>query len=150
MISSIKFKLLRISYCTKKAQMDTLSLPLIWMHYKEPEPSQCFYATGTAGMILFLFYIPALIWLTCQNQQLVGVFDATGQLLDPIQIEQSCNSACNCASDVFVPVCDQSNTFVSPCHAGCTTAEINGNFTDCFCAENLNAIMTPGRCPTDD
>ena len=81
-----------------------VALPLIWMHYKEPEASHCFYAAGTAGIILFLFYIPALIWLTCDNQPLVGVFDQSGQLLDPIQIEQSCNEQCNCGSDLFLPL----------------------------------------------
>merc|ERR1711892_1411904 len=72
------------------------------------------------AVFAFLGVALPLIWITCQNQRLVGVFDATGNLLDPIQIEQSCNSACDCASDVFVPVCDQSTTYVSPCHAGCT------------------------------
>ena len=42
--------------CTVCALLSVL-LPLVWMHYKEPEPSSCFYAAGTLGFILFLFYI---------------------------------------------------------------------------------------------
>ncbi|GLG94712.1 Uncharacterized protein GBIM_01863, partial [Gryllus bimaculatus] len=56
-----------------------------------------------------------------------------------LEIEATCNKACNCPSNIpFVPVCDRNgiNTFYSPCHAGCTNVEYIDDiklYNDCKC-----------------
>lgn len=57
---------------------------------------------------------------------------------------QFCNRDCQCSRDAdFRPICDSrsSNTFYSPCHAGCTVVEnANGSktYTNCTCIDEPN------------
>ena len=90
-------------------------VPLTWMHFKKPSPALCFYVVTCTGLLIFVFYIPALIWLTCENEPIVGLIDASGSVLDPIELESSCNIDCSCTLDKFIPICGDQTWFSLGC-----------------------------------
>ncbi|KAK9498790.1 hypothetical protein O3M35_003347 [Rhynocoris fuscipes] len=91
----------------------------------------------------------ALAFLGCFRDDMVGSFNENGEFITTM----SCNENCGCyASMSYSPVCskDQSMTFFSPCHAGCTTTTfINETkiFGNCSCIDDGFGIATEGPCP---
>ena len=111
--------------------------------------------SGFSSIFLFIVYIPAVIFLTCNNQPLFGLFDSDGTpISDGNILENDCNSKCGCQTDIFYPVCDTTinMTYITPCNAGCSSVA-NGIFQNCQCvpgAENLESIsLVEDRCDTD-
>ncbi|XP_071940877.1 solute carrier organic anion transporter family member 2A1-like isoform X2 [Antedon mediterranea] len=90
--------------------------------------------------------IPLSIMLTtgCQNPEIVGLTD-------------DIHCGCMCPSNTYSPVCGSNLiTYITPCHAGCQSAEFNSNenkmmFTECSCATGLNqtsqnSVVVDGEC----
>lgn len=68
----------------------------------------------------------------------------TDDIFCRITLKEYCNHDCHCSPDAdFRPICDSrsSNTFYSPCHAGCTVVDnANGSktYSDCLCIDKHN------------
>ncbi|KAG7224698.1 hypothetical protein INR49_030028 [Caranx melampygus] len=88
----------------------------------------------TVAILLCLFSATPLLFLGCSTQTL------------------SCSSSCRCPQGDFNPVCGSDGMeFKTPCHAGCTAAEINAsnnkviNYTQCRCVAG-GGSASPGTC----
>ncbi|XP_022112023.1 solute carrier organic anion transporter family member 5A1-like isoform X2 [Acanthaster planci] len=59
----------------------------------------------------------------CENQPIAGInVDYSGNRIDILNLESSCNVDCDCRNDTFQAVCLQAKhiTYITPCFAGCT------------------------------
>ncbi|KAF0294270.1 Solute carrier organic anion transporter family member 1A6 [Amphibalanus amphitrite] len=71
-----------------------------------------------------------------------------------LDISPSCSTSCHCTTEEYIPVChrsgDVSQSYFSPCHAGCLTAvnhtEGPPTYTDCRCLEEPSVELTSGLC----
>ncbi|XP_072035486.1 solute carrier organic anion transporter family member 5A1-like [Amphiura filiformis] len=95
-----------------------------------------------------------LIFIGCSNRGVAGVnvpytdLLVTGSASNEVHIDGSCNADCSCPSEIFRPVCGSDGlTYISPCHAGCTTSTADGSTGPGFLAEtnttysNCHCIM---------
>lgn len=124
-------------------------VPLWLMNCFRPTSSRCLFFCGISSILLFIVYIPAVIFLTCNNQPIFGLFDSEGiPISDGSIIENDCNLKCDCQTDIFYPVCDISTnmTYITPCNAGCSSFN-NGTFQNCQCIESGD--LFEDRCETD-
>ena len=124
-------------------------IPLWLMNCFRPTSSRCLFFCGISSILLFIVYIPAVIFLTCNNQPIFGLFDSEGiPISDGSILENDCNSKCDCQTDIFYPVCDISAnmTYITPCNAGCSSFT-NGTFQNCQCVES--GELFEDRCDTD-
>ncbi|KFR01909.1 Solute carrier organic anion transporter family member 1C1, partial [Opisthocomus hoazin] len=122
-------------------------------------------ATKFAFSMSFLSYTLGLLtfFVGCENH----VFFSTAAIVQKIKpipyhenaIFSECNSDCNCASNVWDPVCgDNGLTYVSACLAGCTTSVGHGKntvFHNCSCLKASsswtgNNSATLGQCPKSE
>lgn len=72
---------------------------------------------------------------------------------------QPCNMDCNCDFVKYTPICGFNNqTYISPCHAGCTDSETledgKKQYSNCACIANVEEPTLPtsassGLCPVD-
>ncbi|XP_072025509.1 solute carrier organic anion transporter family member 5A1-like [Amphiura filiformis] len=110
-----------------------------------------------------------LMFVGCSNREVAGVNipytkDAdilvTRSASNEIHIDGSCNANCSCPAEIFRPVCGSDGlTYISPCHAGCTTStahrfndstsidsslltETNTTYYDCHCIMSNVSIAT--------
>ncbi|XP_035522331.1 solute carrier organic anion transporter family member 2B1 [Morone saxatilis] len=97
----------------------------------------------TVAILLCLFSSTPLLLIGCPTQKVAGVF--------PHSSSVSCSSVCQCPQEAFNPVCGSDGVeFRSPCHAGCSAAEIDNdakvtNYTECRCVGGLG-FASPGTC----
>ena len=76
-----------------------------------------------ASKYIYAFGLLALMFCTCSfSNDLPGQLEPDGRF----NLDRGCNQGCQCSTSEFVPIClrgpsGQSQTFFSPCHAGCTT-----------------------------
>lgn len=100
------------------------------------------WSLSIADALLFVI----TIFLPCSQSYLPFGYDQASSM---VQLNQSCNSKCACADDLFDPVCGSDNLWhVSPCHAGCSRSfSINGSdvFGNCTCV-GWQAEATKGMC----
>ncbi|XP_043470258.1 solute carrier organic anion transporter family member 74D [Leptopilina heterotoma] len=130
--------------------------------------------TGTVGLVFSAFgillsglmitiYKPRARYLAAWNV-MIGVISVMGMIFyaflgcpanDTRVARQSngslkptlaCNEDCNCDYVTFNPVCTTAgNTFISACHAGCTSVKLDENgtkfYTNCSCAMSRNSEM---------
>ncbi|XP_072037993.1 solute carrier organic anion transporter family member 2A1-like [Amphiura filiformis] len=76
------------------------------------------------------------------------------QKKDAFQPESTCNIDCECADEIFRPVCGFNNiSYISPCHAGCMQFNSNDTvkvYSDCACISSdgdlLDKKAVPGLC----
>uniref|UniRef100_A0AAQ5Z796 Kazal-like domain-containing protein n=1 Tax=Amphiprion ocellaris TaxID=80972 RepID=A0AAQ5Z796_AMPOC len=98
----------------------------------------------TAAILLGMFFAMPMLLIGCPTQTVAGVFPpGTGAL--------SCSSDCRCPQEAFNPVCGSDGVeFRSPCHAGCSSVQIDANnkvtnYTECRCVGGLGFAL-PGTC----
>ncbi|KAM6320702.1 solute carrier organic anion transporter family member 1C1-like [Aegotheles albertisi] len=120
-------------------------------------------ATKFAFTMSFLAYMISLLhfFVGCENNLIAGM--TVSYEGEPIPYHENavfseCNSDCNCASNVWDPVCgDNGLTYVSACLAGCKTSVGHGKnmVRPCFTlqassswAGNISATL--GQCPKGD
>ncbi|XP_076456396.1 solute carrier organic anion transporter family member 4C1-like [Babylonia areolata] len=87
------------------------------------------------GFLLTLLFV-GIVWIDCGREEFVGVTVPypLSVTQEDITLMSSCNAACHCSTDVFIPVCDHNNTmYFSPCHAGCTSGTHHGLYINCSC-----------------
>lgn len=60
-----------------------------------------------------------------------------------INLTAPCNAACNCENVKFSPVCHEASrtTFISACHAGCTSVVNDTIFGQCSCVAELESTF---------
>ncbi|XP_052757077.1 solute carrier organic anion transporter family member 6C1-like [Galleria mellonella] len=104
-------------------------------------------AARVGGIVAFfaaIFFV-VLSLLSCGVEDLAGI--ENNEYTQP-----SCSQQCNCNSEVYgyTPLCvDGTNTFFSPCHAGCSAAgEIGGLITyhNCSCSNSASDNAVMGSC----
>ncbi|XP_071788228.1 solute carrier organic anion transporter family member 4A1-like isoform X2 [Asterias amurensis] len=109
----------------------------------------CIIATAVDGILMLG------LLLRCEEIPLAGVFknyQGNGSLSE-IQLESSCNLACECSTEFYLPVCGENGMiYFSACHAGCLNYDDKTNtYDDCLCT-SLNGTgtgsATPGLCPS--
>ncbi|XP_033100137.1 solute carrier organic anion transporter family member 5A1-like [Anneissia japonica] len=141
---------------------------------------------GLRGMSKFCFVIIVIGFTIlagtfllggCDSVELAGItypYHYSGESLesneevDDFDLLDSCNSACDCSSSHFQPVCASSIgiTYFSPCHAGCHGISFGSgenednfasNFTMCNCVtkylqesgESGDGHTYPGKCSNE-
>lgn len=82
-----------------------------------------------------------------------------GELRSRLDLVNSCNQNCSCATEVFHPICEGKTTYFSPCFAGCFTKGINGTaqrgtYDNCMCVDafdndGLARRAKDGFCESD-
>ncbi|XP_025078215.1 solute carrier organic anion transporter family member 3A1-like isoform X2 [Pomacea canaliculata] len=78
------------------------------------------------------------IVLGCDNQPMTGLGMSEVRFDDGLNV-------CYCDSQVFSPVCDGEQTFVSPCHAACNASDsFSKTYVGCMLARNQT--VTVGMC----
>ncbi|KFV10368.1 Solute carrier organic anion transporter family member 1C1, partial [Tauraco erythrolophus] len=121
-------------------------------------------ATKFAFSVSFLSYVITLLnfFVGCENRAVAGM--TVSYEGEPIPYHENallseCNSGCNCASNVWDPVCgDNGLTYVSACLAGCTNSVGRGKnmvFHNCSCLKvssswTGNTSVTLGQCPKSE
>ncbi|XP_033735056.1 solute carrier organic anion transporter family member 4A1-like isoform X2 [Pecten maximus] len=90
---------------------------------------------GTCMFVCMLF-APTFI-ANCPSRPLAGI---TGNYkYESVQtgLSAECNQDCHCTTSGYEPVCDGNHTvYFTPCHAGCTTVNVNGDakeYGNCSC-----------------
>ncbi|KAK7491737.1 hypothetical protein BaRGS_00016993 [Batillaria attramentaria] len=74
------------------------------------------------------------IFLGCGNEPIVGLRQRDFSMDDG-------HSACHCDVSQFLPVCGGRQSFLSPCHAGCTKAANSSVYKDCgFTADGYASL----------
>ncbi|XP_075296299.1 solute carrier organic anion transporter family member 1C1 [Opisthocomus hoazin] len=121
-------------------------------------------ATKFAFSMSFLSYTLGLLtfFVGCENHVVAGMtvsYEGKPIPYHENAIFSECNSDCNCASNVWDPVCgDNGLTYVSACLAGCTTSVGHGKntvFHNCSCLKASsswtgNNSATLGQCPKSE
>ncbi|XP_058794488.1 solute carrier organic anion transporter family member 2A1-like [Phymastichus coffea] len=95
-----------------------------------------FIILGISALVIF-----SLAFNNCEKPPIVG-YKVRGSLSLP----EYCNRDCRCSQDAdFRPICDKigSNTYYSPCHAGCTTVTYGDNkmYGNCSCIQEKTGLI---------
>nr|XP_057936120.1 solute carrier organic anion transporter family member 1C1 isoform X2 [Doryrhamphus excisus] len=113
------------------------------------------FVTSFIGYILSLFFFA----MSCENAKMAGVTlpynSVTGISYEKPSVFNACNSQCFCSTNNWDPVCGGNGiTYVSPCHAGCTSSTGSGTntvFSNCSCVGVAgNFTASTGQCPDKD
>ncbi|KXJ27791.1 solute carrier organic anion transporter family member 4C1 [Exaiptasia diaphana] len=88
-----------------------------------------------------------LLFINCDSLPIVGV-NIPYANSSSYGLKSSCNNGCTCPDTNYKPVCAESITYYSPCHAGCKTDFKNGSFGNCSCIQS-NDLVTSGFCSSD-
>ncbi|GIY47767.1 solute carrier organic anion transporter family member 3A1 [Caerostris extrusa] len=101
------------------------------------KPSARFVAKWIAASALaYSVGMVILMWLGCPLNDFVGL-DAINPGRPGVQAVQACNATCECRLGEFAPICaSDGKTYLSPCVAGCTKVQANGDdytYMDCQC-----------------
>ncbi|XP_072020334.1 solute carrier organic anion transporter family member 4C1-like [Amphiura filiformis] len=91
------------------------------------------------------------LFLRCEEQRVAGVnvqYPSNVTYNEFPSLDASCNTACNCSTDEFLPVCGSNGiVFFSSCHAGCTNYT-NEEYANCSCIVDTDndSTATDGFC----
>lgn len=97
--------------------------------------------------------------MKCEPNTMAGVThhyqNRTLELDKPLNnLQDTCNSGCNCTTRSRDPVCDDMNVeYFSACFAGCKSSQLLENntvlYSDCACSESPNKQAVSGKCESD-
>ena len=110
---------------------------------------------STISAILTIILYTITLQISCGNKSIVGVTDEYPALsyspYSEDNLDNECNSQCNCNTGFYEPICLNDQTYFSPCYAGCEVKnETENSFSMCSCVADNSDVATLGECEDED
>ncbi|CAH3111261.1 unnamed protein product [Porites lobata] len=94
---------------------------------------------------LISLILTSFLYIKCDAINIAGVNKPYPNSSVTFQKKAICNEACHCNEGRFEPVCGDSLTYISPCHAGCRQRnlynETSSSYTNCSCVKSENDLI---------